>query len=241
MVARGPAGPEDRQRLLRLRAAATSAAYRRDVLARTLGMLRHAGLWRPPADRDAAVTPAAPTIRARVRRPAASARCTTRRAATRTAPAVLLLHQTPRSWAEYREVLPLLGAAFRAIAMDTAGFGDSDPVAAPASIEAWAGVAVRAARCAGHRARPRRGPPHRRRDRGRAGGARMRARVACAGAVVDAVHRRSVPPRARRSGRRSTRSSRAPTAAISPRCGRSARRSIRPIGPTCCRRSCSMR
>lgn len=27
------------------------AAYRRDVLARTLGMLRHAGLWQPPADR----------------------------------------------------------------------------------------------------------------------------------------------------------------------------------------------
>jgi 3-hydroxybutyryl-CoA dehydrogenase len=27
------------------------AAYRRDVLARTLGMLRHAGLWRPPAER----------------------------------------------------------------------------------------------------------------------------------------------------------------------------------------------
>jgi 3-hydroxybutyryl-CoA dehydrogenase len=26
-------------------------AYRRDVLARTLGMLKHAGLWRPPADR----------------------------------------------------------------------------------------------------------------------------------------------------------------------------------------------
>ncbi len=26
------------------------AAYRRDVLERTLGMLRHAGLWRPPAD-----------------------------------------------------------------------------------------------------------------------------------------------------------------------------------------------
>jgi 3-hydroxybutyryl-CoA dehydrogenase len=25
-------------------------AYRRDVLARTLGMLRHAGLWRPAAD-----------------------------------------------------------------------------------------------------------------------------------------------------------------------------------------------
>ncbi|VTU37857.1 3-hydroxybutyryl-CoA dehydrogenase [Variovorax sp. PBL-H6] len=27
------------------------AAYRRDVLARTLGMLKHAGLWRPPAER----------------------------------------------------------------------------------------------------------------------------------------------------------------------------------------------
>jgi 3-hydroxybutyryl-CoA dehydrogenase len=29
------------------------AAYRRDVLARTLGLLRHAGLWRPPADATA--------------------------------------------------------------------------------------------------------------------------------------------------------------------------------------------
>ena len=28
------------------------AAYRRDVLARTLGMLKHAGLWRPPAEAD---------------------------------------------------------------------------------------------------------------------------------------------------------------------------------------------
>jgi pimeloyl-ACP methyl ester carboxylesterase len=58
------------------------------------------------------------------------------------APAVLLLHQTPRSWAEYRAVLPLLGERFRAIAMDTAGFGDSDPVPDPC-IEAWAAVAVR--------------------------------------------------------------------------------------------------
>jgi pimeloyl-ACP methyl ester carboxylesterase len=57
-------------------------------------------------------------------------------------PAVLLLHQTPRSWAEYRAVLPLLGARYRAIAMDTAGFGDSAPPDAPASIEAWAAVAV---------------------------------------------------------------------------------------------------
>ncbi len=41
---------------------------------------------------------------------------------------VLLLHQTPRSWDEYLEVLPLVGASRRAIAMDTLGFGDScDP------------------------------------------------------------------------------------------------------------------
>jgi pimeloyl-ACP methyl ester carboxylesterase len=38
---------------------------------------------------------------------------------------VLLLHQTPRSWDEYRDVLPLLGANHRAIAMDTLGFGAS--------------------------------------------------------------------------------------------------------------------
>ncbi|MDA0632026.1 alpha/beta hydrolase [Nonomuraea sp. MCN248] len=41
---------------------------------------------------------------------------------------VLLLHQTPRSWDEYREVLPLLGGTgHRAIAMDTLGFGSSAP------------------------------------------------------------------------------------------------------------------
>jgi pimeloyl-ACP methyl ester carboxylesterase len=45
---------------------------------------------------------------------------------------VLLLHQTPRSWDEYRDVLPLLGRTRRAIAMDTLGFGAS--VAPP---EAW--------------------------------------------------------------------------------------------------------
>lgn len=54
---------------------------------------------------------------------------------------VLLLHQTPRSWLEYREVLPLLGRRWRAIAMDTPGFGDSAPVR-EASIEAWAQVAL---------------------------------------------------------------------------------------------------
>ncbi len=51
---------------------------------------------------------------------------------------VLLLHQTPRSWDEYRDVLPLLGARVRALAMDTPGFGDSPPLPVPPSIEAWA-------------------------------------------------------------------------------------------------------
>jgi pimeloyl-ACP methyl ester carboxylesterase len=58
------------------------------------------------------------------------------------APPVLLLHQTPRSWAEYRHVLPLIGERYRAIAMDTAGFGASDPPPAAPSIEAWAAVAA---------------------------------------------------------------------------------------------------
>ena len=58
------------------------------------------------------------------------------------APAVLLLHQTPRSWTEYAAVLPLLGTRWRAIAMDTAGFGDSFVPRWPPSIERWAGVAA---------------------------------------------------------------------------------------------------
>ena len=57
------------------------------------------------------------------------------------APAVLL-HQTPRSWLEYRAVLPLLGRRWRAIAIDTPGFGDSAPLPGPASIEGWAAVAA---------------------------------------------------------------------------------------------------
>jgi pimeloyl-ACP methyl ester carboxylesterase len=56
---------------------------------------------------------------------------------------VLLLHQTPRSWDEFRDVLPLLGRKRRAIAMDTAGFGDSTPLPmAENSIPAWADVAI---------------------------------------------------------------------------------------------------
>ncbi|WNJ88362.1 alpha/beta hydrolase [Bosea sp. 685] len=55
---------------------------------------------------------------------------------------LLLLHQTPRSWDEYRDVLPLLGRHYRAIAMDTVGFGDSQALpAGQDSIESWAACA----------------------------------------------------------------------------------------------------
>ncbi len=56
---------------------------------------------------------------------------------------VLLLHQTPRSWDEYRDVLPILGVRYRAIAMDTVGMGDSPPFAeGEPTIERWAQAAL---------------------------------------------------------------------------------------------------
>lgn len=55
---------------------------------------------------------------------------------------VLLLHQSPRSWAEYRHVLPLLGIRYRTIAMDTLGFGDSVTPNWEPSVERWASAAV---------------------------------------------------------------------------------------------------
>lgn len=56
---------------------------------------------------------------------------------------VLLLHQTPRSWNEYRDVLPLLGRRRRAIAIDMIGFGDSSALPwGEDSIERWAEVAL---------------------------------------------------------------------------------------------------
>jgi pimeloyl-ACP methyl ester carboxylesterase len=54
---------------------------------------------------------------------------------------VLLLHQTPRSWDEYREVLPLFGRRFRAVAVDTIGFGASAR-AGDHTIETYADAAV---------------------------------------------------------------------------------------------------
>ena len=64
---------------------------------------------------------------------------------------VLLLHQTPRSWDEYRDVLPLLGRSYRAIAMDTVGFGDSQPLpATDNTIERWASAAFDLLDALGH-------------------------------------------------------------------------------------------
>lgn len=55
---------------------------------------------------------------------------------------VLLLHQTPRSWREYEGVLPVVGRATRAIAMDTLGFGQSARPREPLSIELFAAAVV---------------------------------------------------------------------------------------------------
>jgi pimeloyl-ACP methyl ester carboxylesterase len=60
-------------------------------------------------------------------------------------PPVVLLHQTPRSWDEYRDVLPLLaGLGLRAIALDTPGFGGSAPLPEPPTVEGWAQAIHRA-------------------------------------------------------------------------------------------------
>ncbi|UCF83678.1 MAG: alpha/beta hydrolase [Desulfobacteraceae bacterium] len=56
---------------------------------------------------------------------------------------VLMLHQTPRSWDEYRDVLPIIGKKYRAIAMDTIGFGDSYKPEKRGSIEQYARGVIR--------------------------------------------------------------------------------------------------
>ena len=55
---------------------------------------------------------------------------------------VLLLHQTPRSSDEYRDVIPLLARELRVIAMDTIGYGDSYTPAGTCTIEDYARGAV---------------------------------------------------------------------------------------------------
>ncbi|PRD43759.1 alpha/beta hydrolase [Phyllobacterium phragmitis] len=64
---------------------------------------------------------------------------------------VLLLHQTPRSWMEFVDVLPRLGQTYQAIAMDTRGFGDSDPLPSEkTTIEGWAEAALEMMNVLGH-------------------------------------------------------------------------------------------
>jgi pimeloyl-ACP methyl ester carboxylesterase len=53
-------------------------------------------------------------------------------------PVLLLLHQTPRSHDEFRELQPLLAVGRRVIAMDMLGFGMSAPLPAPQRIEQFA-------------------------------------------------------------------------------------------------------
>lgn len=55
-----------------------------------------------------------------------------------TGPALVLLHQTPRSHDEFLELMPLLGSDVRAIAMDMYGFGLSAKPSAPQTIEQYA-------------------------------------------------------------------------------------------------------
>ncbi len=59
---------------------------------------------------------------------------------------VLLLHQTPRSSDEYRELIPLLATRYRVIAMDTPGFGGSGPPPAH-TIENYAAAALSLLEC----------------------------------------------------------------------------------------------
>ena len=57
-------------------------------------------------------------------------------------PTVLLLHQTPRSWDEFREVMIALSDRFHLVAMDLPGMGGSDPHPDGATIERYAEAAA---------------------------------------------------------------------------------------------------
>ncbi|WP_072803196.1 alpha/beta fold hydrolase [Rhodococcoides yunnanense] len=57
-------------------------------------------------------------------------------------PVLLLLHQAPRSWDEFREFLPLMAPHRRVIAMDMVGYGASAALEAPHTIELYAQSAL---------------------------------------------------------------------------------------------------
>lgn len=71
---------------------------------------------------------------------------------------LLLLHATPRSARSYARMTRLLGAKFRCFAVDTLGFGSSDPLPAKATMEDLARSMIHfcvAAHCAESTLRPR--------------------------------------------------------------------------------------
>lgn len=53
-------------------------------------------------------------------------------------PALLLMHATPGSWRAMAALMPLLARQFRVIALDTPGYGNSEPVPGTARIESMA-------------------------------------------------------------------------------------------------------
>lgn len=55
---------------------------------------------------------------------------------------VICLHQTPRSYDEFRELMPLVGPRHRIIAMDMYGFGQSAKPEGPQTIEQYASGAL---------------------------------------------------------------------------------------------------
>ena len=63
-------------------------------------------------------------------------------AETGSGPDVLLLHQTPRSWDEFREVMTILGDRLRLLAIDLPGMGASDQHPAGPSIQSYAAAAA---------------------------------------------------------------------------------------------------
>lgn len=58
------------------------------------------------------------------------------------APPLILLHQTPRSVDEFREVLPLLARHRRTIAIDNPGYGCSDPVEGQPAVADYARAVI---------------------------------------------------------------------------------------------------
>ncbi len=55
---------------------------------------------------------------------------------------LLLMHQVPRSIDEFAEVIPLLARSRRVIAVDTPGYGCSDPVPGQPEVADYAGVMI---------------------------------------------------------------------------------------------------